>query len=139
MSSYFEYNGERYNIPSDCSLSMGNTCETKERRMSDGTKSSYAIVTYRKPQYNTYSLSFALSHIEYPNLIAELYKWESLVGKPIQFTYCNIPFTSVIVSDMSVAIATDAALGIIGLNLSFNLRDNIVITRKAEVINTRLE
>lgn len=138
MATFLSVDGKQYNMPSDCSLSVGNSCETKERRMNDGSKTSYSIATYTKGGYNTYSLSFIISHIEYPDVFQELYKWEELVGKNCQLTYCNIPFGNVIISSISVALMTDASLGLVGFNLSLNLRDNIVITRKARKVNVRL-
>ena len=137
MSSSFKYKDKEYLLPSDCSLSVGNTCDTREKRMSDGSGTSYSIATYAKPQVNTYSLSFAIASAEHPNMFEELYKWENLVGKAVDFTYCNIPFKSVIITDMNVSFGLDSIAGLKSLSLSFNLRDNIVLTRKAEAINVR--
>ena len=137
MSSSFKYENKEYLLPSDCNLSVGNTCDTREHRMSDGSGTSYSIATYAKPQVNTYSLSFVLTSSEYPNMFDELYKWENLVGKVVDFTYCNIPFKSVIIADMNVAFGLDSTVGLTSLSLSFNLRDNVVLTRKAEKINVR--
>ena len=134
MSSNFKYLRQTYLLPSDCSLSVGNSCDTHERRMSDGSGTSYSVTTYVKPQVNTYSLSFNLSSIEYPDLVNELYKWEELVGKSVDFTYCNIPFGKVMFSDFNVSLSLDATLGIVGLAISFNLSDNIVLTKKAEKV-----
>lgn len=138
VNSYIQINNKKYNLPSDCSLSSGNSCQTKERKMSDGTDTSYAITSFVKPAANTYSLSFILTRAEYPDLMRELYDWESLVGKTGQFTYCNIPFGDVIISDISVAFQLDGTTGVTAINISFNLKDNIVITRKAEKVNVRL-
>lgn len=138
VNSYIRIAGKQYNLPSDCSLSSGNSCQTKERKMSDGTKTSYAITSFVKPAANTYSLSFVLTSNEYPDLMRELYDWESLVGKTGNFSYCNIPFGDVIITDMSAAFQVDGTLGITAINISFNLKDNIVITRKAEKVNVRL-
>ena len=138
MSSSFKYDNKTILLPSDCSLSVGNTCETRERRMSDGSGTSYSIATYAKPQVNTYSLSFIRTSAEYPDMINELYTWENLVGKNVNFTYCNIPFGSVIIADMSVSFGLDSTVGITSLSITFNLRDNVVLTRKAEKINVRL-
>ena len=138
MSSYLEYSGRQYLLPSDCNLSVGNSCDTRERRMSDGSGTSYAITTFTKPQVNTYSLSFGLSISEYPDLIGELYKWESLVGKDVIFVYCGIPFGNVIVIDISASLGLDATIGLIGLEINLNLKDNIVLTNKSR-INTRFE
>ena len=137
MSSNFKYDNRTYLLPSDCSLSVGNSCDTRERRMSDGSGTSYSVTTYVKPQVNTYSLSFNLSSVEHPDLVNELYRWEVLVGKSVDFTYCNIPFGKVMVSDFNVSFALDATLGIVGLAISFNLSDNIVLTKKAEKVNVR--
>lgn len=139
MSSNIIYQNKNYTLPSDCNLSVGNSCDTRERRMNDGSGTSYSIITYTKPQVNTYSLSFILNASEYPNLIDELYKWEDLVGKSVDFTYCNIPFGSLMVNDFNVSFGLDAALGITALSISFNLSDNIVLTKKAETVNVRLE
>ena len=139
VNSYIRIADKKYNLPSDCSLSSGNSCQTKERKMSDGTNTSYAITSFVKPAANTYSLSFVLTSNEYPDLMRELYDWESLVGKTGSFTYCNIPFGDVIVSDMSAAFQVDGTLGITAINISFNLKDNIVITRKAEKVFVRYE
>lgn len=138
INSYIRIADKQYNLPSDCSLSSGNSCQTKERKMSDGTNSSYAITSFIKPGANTYSLSFVLTSNEYSDLMQELYDWESLVGKTGNFSYCNIPFGDVIISDMSAAFQVDGTLGITAINISFNLKDNIVITRKAEKVNVRL-
>lgn len=137
MSSSFKYLHQTYLLPSDCSLSVGNSCDTHERRMNDDSGTSYAVTTYVKPQINTYSLSFNLSSVEHPDLVNELYRWEELVGKSVEFTYCNIPFGKVMISDFSVSFALDATLGIVGLAISFNLSDNIVLTKKAEKVNVR--
>lgn len=137
MSSSFKYLHQMYLLPSDCSLSVGNSCDTHERRMNDGSGTSYSVTTYVKPQVNTYSLSFNLSSVEYPDLVNELYKWEELAGKSVEFTYCNIPFGKVMVNDFNVSFALDAARGITGLAISFNLSDNIVLTKKAEKVNVR--
>lgn len=138
VESYLSIDNKRYNLPSDCSLSSGNSCVTKERKMSDGSDTSYAIASFVKPSSNTYSLSFILTIQEYPDLMRELYDWESLVGKTGSFTYCNIPFGDVIITDMSVAISLDGVLGVTAINVSLNLKDNIVITKKAEKVIVRL-
>ena len=139
MSSYFIYNKARYNLPSDCSFSMGNSCDTREKRSVDGTKTSYSIATFKKAQASTYSLSFVLNNIEYNDLFAELYRYENLVGKSVNFTYCNIPFGIVIITDMSVSLQTDTTLGLIGLSFTFNMRENIVITSKTPKVNVRFK
>lgn len=105
--------------------------------MSDGSGTSYSIATFVKPQINTYSLSFVLTTAEYPNMVDALYRWESLVGKVVDFTYCNIPFKSVIIVDMNVSFGLDAIVGLISLSITFNLQDNTVLTKKAEEINVR--
>ena len=61
VNSYIRIADKKYNLPSDCSLSSGNSCQTKERKMSDGTNTSYAITSFIKPAANTYSLSFVLT------------------------------------------------------------------------------
>lgn len=134
MSSSLKYSDKAYLLPNDCSLSVGNSCDTKESRMNDGSDTSYAITTYAKPQVNTYSLSFNLSHVEHPDLIHELYKWEELVGKSVIFTYCNIPFGQVMVNDFNVSFALDSINGVIGLSISFNLSDNVVLTNKSKKV-----
>ena len=53
MTSQIKYKNQIYTIPSDCSLSTGNSCETKTSRMSDGTSTSYSITTFKKPQVST--------------------------------------------------------------------------------------
>ena len=139
MSSSLKYLDKTYLLPNDCSLSVGNSCDTKESRMTDGSDTSYAITTYVKPQVNTYSLSFNLSHVEHPDLIHELYKWEELVGKSVNFTYCNIPFGQVMVKDFNVSFALDSITGVIGLSISFNLSDNIVLTNKSKKVKEKVE
>ena len=139
VNSYIRIADKQYNLPSDCSLSSGNSCQTKERKMSDGTNTSYAITSFVKPAANTYSLSFVLTTNEYPDLMRELYDWESLVGKTGYFSYCNIPFGDVIITDMSAAFQVDGTLGATSVAISFNMKDNIVITRKAEKIFVRYE
>lgn len=139
VNSYMRIADKQYNLPSDCSLSSGNSCQTKERKMSDGTNTSYAITSFVKPAANTYSLSFVLTTNEYPDLMRELYDWESLVGKTGYFSYCNIPFGDVIITDMSAAFQVDGTLGATSVAISFNMKDNIVITRKAEKIFVRYE
>ena len=134
MSSSLKYLDKTYLLPNDCSLSVGNSCDTKESHMNDGSDTSYAITTYVKPQVNTYSLSFNLSHVEHPDLIHELYKWEELVGKSVNFTYCNIPFGQVMVNDFNVSFALDSVTGVIGLSVSFNLSDNVVLTNKSKKV-----
>ena len=137
MSSSLKYLDKTYLLPNDCSLSIGNSCDTKESRMNDGSDTSYSITTYVKPQVNTYSLSFNLSHVERPDLIHELYKWEELVGKSVNFTYCNIPFGQVMVNDFNVSFALDSINGVIGLSISFNLCDNVVLTNKSKKVKVK--
>ena len=139
MSSSLKYLDKTYLLPNDCNLSVGNSCDTQESRMNDGSDTSYAITTYVKPQVNTYSLSFNLSHVEHPDLIHELYKWEELVGKSVNFTYCNIPFGRVMVNDFNVSFALDSITGVIGLSISFNLSDNIVLTNKSKKVKEKVE
>ena len=139
MSSSLKYLDKTYLLPNDCNLSVGNSCDTKESRMSDGSDTSYAITTYVKPQVNTYSLSFNLSHVEHPDLIHELYTWEELVGKSVNFTYCNIPFGQVMVNDFNVSFALDSITGVIGLSISLNLSDNIVLTNKSKKVKEKVE
>ena len=134
MSSSLKYQDKTYLLPNDCSLSVGNSCDTKESQMNDGSDTSYAVTTYVKPQVNTYSLSFNLSHVEHPDLIHELYKWEELVGKSAIFTYCNIPFGQVMVNDFNVSFALDSISGVTGLSVSFNLSDNVVLTKKSKKV-----
>lgn len=138
MSTYIEYESERYALPSDCSLSIGNSCDTKERKMSDGSGTSYSLTTYHKAQVNTYSLSFVLTTAEYTDLMTELYNCEMLVGKTINFVYCNIPFKSMIVTDMSVSFGLDGVVGVTSLSISFNMKDNVVITKKSSVVNVNV-
>lgn len=137
MSSSLKYSDKTYLLPNDCSLSVGNSCDTKESKMNDGSDTSYSITTYVKPQVNTYSLSFNLSHVEHPDLIHELYKWEELVGKSVIFTYCNIPFGQVMVSNFNVSFALDSISGVTGLSISFNLSDNIVLTNKSKKVKEK--
>ena len=132
MNSNFKYKDRVYSLPSDCSLSAGNSCDTREKHMSDGSGTSYAITTFTKPQVNTQTLGVTLTSSEYPNLIEELYKWEEFVGKSVYFTYCNIPFGTVIVNNFSVSFGLDATFGLMSLSISFNLSDNIVLTNKAK-------
>ena len=139
MSSSLKYSDKTYILPNDCSLSVGNSCDTKESKMNDGSDTSYSITTYVKPQVNTYSLSFNLSRVEHPDLIHELYKWEELVGKSVIFTYCNIPFGQVMVNDFNVSFALDSVTGVIGLSVSFNLSDNIVLTNKSKKVKEKVE
>ena len=139
MSSSLKYLDKTYLLPNDCNLSVGNSCDTNESRMNDGSDTSYAITTYVKPQVNTYSLSFNLSHVEHPDLIHELYKWEELVGKSVNFTYCNIPFGRVMVNDFNVSFALDSITGVIGLSISFNLSDNIVLTNKSKKVKEKVD
>lgn len=139
MSSSLKYSDKTYLLPNDCSLSVGNSCDTQESKMNDGSDTSYSITTYVKPQVNTYSLSFNLSRVEYPDLIHELYKWEELVGKSVIFTYCNIPFGQVMVNDFNVSFALDSINGVTGLSISFNLSDNIVLTNKSKKVKEKVE
>ena len=139
MSSSLKYQGKTYLLPNDCNLSVGNSCDTKESRMNDGSDTSYAITTYVKPQVNTYSLSFNLSHVEHPDLIHKLYEWEELVGKSVTFTYCNIPFGNVMVNDFNVSFALDSINGVTGLSISCNLSDNIVLTKKSKKVKEKVE
>ena len=131
MTTQIKYKDKIYNIPSDCSLSVGNSCDTKTSRMSDGTKTSYAITTFRKPQVNTYSLSFNIVSSEYPDVLGKVYEFENLVGKNINFTYCSIPFGKLIIEGISVSFGLDGVNGIVSASLSFNMKDNIVITNKS--------
>ena len=132
MTSQIKYKNKIYTIPSDCSLSTGNSCETKTSRMSDGSNTSYSITTFKKPQVNTYSLGFNINISEYPDVINEVYKFENLVGKNIEFTYCNIPFGKVMIENISVSFGLDGIKGITSAALSFSMKDNIVITTKAK-------
>ena len=144
--TYFTYNNRRYDIPSDCTLSVGNTCQTRERRMVDNTKTSYSIATYTKPQASTYTLGFQIGLYDFntsnnnmtlKDLLQEVYMWESLAGKQIQFVYCDINYGNCIITDVSVTYQLDASSGITGVNLQFNIKDNIVIPRTPEIVNVR--
>lgn len=142
MASYIAYKNRKYSLPSDCSFSAGNSCNTKERRMSDGSGTSYAITTYVAAQQNTYSLSFILTSLEF-DLIDELYKFEDLVGKAVDLNYCDLPFKNVIINDLSVSFGLDATNGLTSLQLTLNMQDNVgksIKTRKAEkiIVNTKL-
>lgn len=132
MSSYIRYNNDLLLLPHDCSLSFGNSCETKESRSSDGTSRSYSITTFKKPAANTYTLGFVRRSVEYPNLLEELYAWEQLVGKVVEFSYCNIPFGQVIIESLSVSFNLDATTGIKEISLSFSMKENIVIQNKTQ-------
>ena len=132
MTTQIKYKNKIYTIPSDCSLSTGNSCETKTSRMSDGSDTSYSITTFKKPQVNTYSLGFNINSSEYPDVINEVYKFENLVGKNIEFTYCNIPFGKLMIENISVSFGLDGIKGITSAALSFSMKDNIVLTSKAK-------
>ena len=132
MTTQINYKSKIYTIPSDCSLSTGNSCETKTSRMSDGSDTSYSISTFKKPQVSTYSLSFNITINEYPDVIKEVYKFENLVGKDVAFTYCNIPFGKLMIESISVSFGLDGTKGIVSASLSFSMKDNIVITNKAK-------
>lgn len=137
-STVIEYDSRKNIVPSDCSLSVGNSCDTRTGRMYDGSKTSYGITTYKKGQVNTYSLSFTLTTAEYTNLIEEVYKWEELVGKTIKFTYCDIPFGSLIILSFNVSFGLDGVKGITSVSITLNLKDNMVVTQKTRKVNTRL-
>lgn len=132
MTTQIKYKNKLFNIPSDCSLSTGNSCETKTSRMSDGTDTSYSITTFKKPQVSTYSLGFNVTINEYPDVINEVYKFENLVGKNIDFIYCGIPFGKLIIENISVSLGLDGVKGITNAAISFSMKDNIVITNKAK-------
>ena len=132
MTTQIKYKNKLYTIPSDCSLSTGNSCETKTSRMSDGSDTNYSISTFKKPQVSTYSLSFNITINEYPDVIKEVYKFENLVGKDVAFTYCNIPFGKLMIESISVSFGLDGTKGIVSASLSFSMKDNIVITNKAK-------
>lgn len=136
MSSYLKTNTDTLLLPQDCTLSLGNTAETKEKRSTDGTATSYSIATFKKPAANTFTLGFSRNAMETPNLINELYQWESLVGKVVEFSYCNIPFGQVIIESVSTSFVLDAVLGIVGYSLSFSMKENLVIQNKKQ---TKLE
>lgn len=132
MTTQIKYKNKIYNIPSDCSLSTGNSCETKTSRMIDGSDTSYSITTFKKPQVSTYSLSFNITINEYPDVINEVYKFESLVGKDVTFTYCDIPFGKLMIESISVSLGLDGVKGITSSAISFSMKDNIVLTGKAK-------
>lgn len=132
MTTQIRYKNKLFTIPSDCSLSTGNSCETKTSRMSDGSDTSYSIATFKKPQVTTYSLGFNLNINEYPDIIGKVYEFENLVGKDVTFTYCNIPFGKLMIENISVSFGLDGIKGITSAAISFNMKDNIVITNKAK-------
>ena len=132
MTTQIKYKNKIYTIPSDCSLSTGNSCDTKTSRMSDGSETSYSITTFKKPQVSTYSLSFNITIKEYPDVINEVYKFENLVGKDVAFTYCNIPFGKLMIESISVSLGLDGIKGITSASISFSMKDNIVLTGKAK-------
>lgn len=134
MATYFTLEGNKYELPSDCNLSIGDSCDITEKRMSDGSGTSYSITTFNKPQPITYSLSFVRSRMEVPNIVDDLQRWESLVGENVSLTYCDIPIGNIIVSDLSVSFSLDSIAGIIGLAITLNLRENLVITKKSDKI-----
>lgn len=132
MTTQIRYKNKLFTIPSDCSLSTGNSCETKTSRMSDGSDTSYSIATFKKPQVTTYSLGFNLNINEYPDIIGKVYDFENLVGKDVTFTYCNIPFGKLMIENISVSFGLDGIKGITSAAISFSMKDNIVITNKAK-------
>ena len=132
MTTQIKYKNKIYTIPSDCSLSTGNSCETKTSRMSDGSDTSYSITTFKKPQVNTYSLSFNINSSEYPDVLGKVYEFENLVGKDVTFVYCDIPFGKLMIESISVSLGLDGIKGITSASLSFSMKDNIVITNKAK-------
>lgn len=132
MTTQIKYKNKLFTIPSDCSLSTGNSCETKTSRMSDGSDTSYSIATFKKPQVTTYSLGFNLNINEYPDIIGKVYEFENLVGKDVTFTYCNIPFGKLMIENISVSFGLDGIKGITSAAISFSMKDNIVITNKAK-------
>lgn len=137
MNTQIKYKNKIYNIPSDCSLSIGNSCDTKTSRMSDGSKTSYSITTFKKPQVNTYSLSFNININEYPDILGKVYEFENLVGKNIDFIYCNIPFGRLIIEGISISFGLDGIKGVISAAISFNMKDNMVITNKSKSAEIR--
>lgn len=137
MTTQIKYNNNIYSLPSDCSLSVGNSCDTRTGRMSDGSKTSYSITTFRKPQVSTFSLSFTLTTAEYNDILERVYKWESLVGKNIEFQYCNIPFGKLIITSINVSFGLDGTKGIVSAAITLNLKENLVITQKSKIA-TRL-
>ena len=132
MTTQIKYKNKIYSIPSDCSLSVGNTCETKTSRMSDGSDTSYSITTFKKPQVNTYSLSFNINSSEYSDVLVKVYEFENLVGKDVTFVYCDILFGKLMIESISVSFGLDGIKGITSASISFNMKDNIVITNKAK-------
>lgn len=132
MTTQIKYKNKLFTIPPDCSLSTGNSCETKTSRMSDGSDTSYSIATFKKPQVTTYSLGFNLNINEYPDIIGKVYEFENLVGKDVTFTYCNIPFGKLMIENISVSFGLDGIKGITSAAISFSMKDNIVITNKAK-------
>lgn len=138
MTTQIIYNNKKYILPSDCSLSVGNSCDTKTGRMYDGSKTSYGITFFKKAQVNTYSLSFTLTTAECNNILEKVYDWESLVGKNIQFEYCSIPFGKLIIVSLSVSFGLDGAKGIVNASITLNMKDNMVVTQKTGKIATRL-
>lgn len=145
-NTYFQTEKKRIFIPSDCSLSYGNSCVTRERKMNDGTSTSYAIATFVKPSPTTFSLSFAVSPFTWTqdapytsiDLRSRLYEYDALTGKNAEFYYGGRSFGSVIVTDFDVAIAVDGSIGLSLLNISLNFKQNVVLLRRRESVKTRL-
>ena len=57
----------------------------------------------------------------------------------MNFTYCNIPFGRVMVNSFNVSFALDSITGVIGLSISFNLTDNVVLTNKSKKVKEKVE
>lgn len=138
--TYFQYNGNRYMIPSDCAFSRSNAWITTERRAQDSSKTaqSIAIMKTSGRQPVTYQLSWrvAAAH-ESIQIMDVLDRYESLIGKQVELFYSGMNCGLVIITDGSIAISPDSISGVVSVNFAFNMKETKIYTPSENRINVR--
>ena len=126
MVSYFEANGEKIEIPGDCSFSFADSWTTQERRSVDGTGTAQSVAFMEKAgrQPGAVQISFSLGSTEGAELFRRWSSFDSLVGVSGSLVYSGRNFGKYIVTDGSFTVSTDGAFGAVAVSVSMNLREN---------------
>lgn len=128
--TYFLYNGEKFLIPSDCSLNRGCSITSTVKKEYNYTKTSYTLKNLRKPQQPTYSCSFIVNNVLFENVYEYLISIEKLVGKNVEFCYCGVSFGVVIVKNMDFTLSFDDVGGFFALSISISIDGNKPVVQK---------
>ena len=126
-------------IPNECSFSQGSTIMSSEKFGRDYSKTSQGLTRCRRPQAQTYSISYVLGYPERIDLFGALREVEDSAGRIGELWFCGRSFGLVIVKSASIAIETDAASVIAGLSITLEVaecKEPVKFTR-VEIRNQR--